>query len=79
MRSKLRMILLDIEGDITKFGKPIGSDAGNGKVTFPSLLGVARCHELVRELTDNAIAALQEFPDHAFLEELANYLVSRDF
>ena len=71
--------LLDIEGDITKFGKPIGSDAENGKVTFPALLGTARCHELVRELTDNAIAALRDFPAHAFLDDLANYLVSRDY
>lgn len=70
--------LLDIEGDVMTFGKPIGSDAENGKVTFPSLLGTARCHALVRELTDNAIAALRDFPDPGFLEELANYLVSRD-
>ncbi len=71
--------LLDIEGDITKFGKPIGSDVENSKVTFPSLLGAARCHELVRELTDHAIAALQSFPDHAFLDDLENYLVTRDY
>ena len=70
--------LLDIEGDITRFGKPIGSDAENSKATFPSLLGVQRCYELVRELTDNAIRAAQLFPDHGFLTDLANYLVSRD-
>ena len=71
--------LLDIEGDITKFGKPIGSDAEKGKATFPVLLGIARCRELVRELTDKAVAAAAAFPDHAFLEELAVYLVSRDY
>lgn len=71
--------LLDIEGDVLKFGKPIGSDAENGKVTFPSLLGSARCHELVRELTDGAIEAVQGFEDHEFLVDLANFLVSRDY
>lgn len=71
--------LLDIEGDITKFGKPIGSDAENSKATFPALLGTEQCHRLVRELTDNAIHAAQVFPDHSFLIDLANYLVFRDY
>ncbi len=71
--------LLDIEGDITRFGKPIGSDADKSKATFPSLLGAERCHALVRELTDDAIRAVQHFPDHAFLADLANFLVSRDY
>lgn len=71
--------LLDIEGDITKFGKPIGSDRENGKVTFPSLLGIEQCRARIRELTDEAIEAVQVFPDHTFLTDLANYLVSRDY
>ncbi len=69
--------LLDIEGDEAVFGKPIGSDAASGKSTFPGLLGADKCRQMIRNLTDDAIAALDAFEDRTFLSELAESLTSR--
>ena len=69
--------LLDIEGDAAVFGKPIGSDAVSGKSTFPGLLGADKCRTMIRNLTDDAIRALEAFDDAGFLAELAESLVSR--
>ncbi|MBQ8144151.1 MAG: geranyl transferase, partial [Butyricicoccus sp.] len=59
------------------FGKPIGSDAASGKSTFPELLGADKCRRMIRNLTDDAIGALDAFTDTDFLAELAESLVSR--
>ncbi len=69
--------ILDIEGDEAALGKPIGSDAENGKSTYPSLLGLERCHALVDELSEQASAALKPFSDTGMLPELAMSLASR--
>lgn len=69
--------LLDIEGDEAVFGKPIGSDAASGKSTFPGLLGADKCRAMIRNLTDDAVSALDAFEDADFLIELAESLVSR--
>lgn len=70
--------ILDIEGDEAVFGKPIGSDAENKKSTFPGLLGLEECHRKVRELTGEAIAAVQSgFSSAEFLVWLAQSLVDR--
>ncbi|MDO4175720.1 MAG: polyprenyl synthetase family protein [Eubacteriales bacterium] len=69
--------ILDIEGDAEIFGKPIGSDAANSKSTYPSLLGLERCHELVHELSQQAVDALAPFSDAGILPELAMSLADR--
>ncbi|MDO5784572.1 MAG: polyprenyl synthetase family protein [Eubacteriales bacterium] len=69
--------ILDIEGDAETFGKPIGSDAENGKSTYPSLLGLKRCHALVHELSEQAANALTPFADAGMLPELARSLADR--
>lgn len=69
--------ILDIEGDAETFGKPIGSDAENGKSTYPSLLGLERCHALVHELSEQAANALTPFDDTGILPELARSLADR--
>lgn len=69
--------ILDIEGDAETFGKPIGSDAENGKSTYPSLLGLERCHALVHELSEQAANALTPFADAGMLPELARSLADR--
>lgn len=70
--------ILDIEGDSKTLGKTIGKDEQSQKSTFPSLLGLPRCHELVREETEFAIYAAKSFSDSGFLIELAESLVSRN-
>lgn len=69
--------ILDIEGDEEIFGKPIGSDEKSGKSTFPGLIGIENCREMVRSLTDEAIFAVKVLPQSSFLVELAESLVGR--
>lgn len=60
-------------------GKPIGSDAAEGKTTFASLLGVDACGRLIREHTGKAVAALRSaYDDCGFLVWLAEELATRE-
>lgn len=68
--------ILDVEGEFQKLGKQVGVD--QKKNTFVRLYGLERCHQMVREQTDVAIAALADFEDPQFLIDLANQLASRD-
>lgn len=74
---QIRDDMLDVEGNAEEFGKPIGSDAANGKQTFASLRGLEECRREVDRLTEEALGALRQFPDGAFLEELARRLAKR--
>jgi geranylgeranyl diphosphate synthase type II len=71
--------ILDEVGDEAEIGKPVGSDAEQGKTTYPSLLGVERSRALARERADAAIERLSPFsgPDADFLRSLASYIVDR--
>jgi geranylgeranyl pyrophosphate synthase len=70
--------LLDIEGDATLLGKPTGADDEHKKATYPAVAGLEYSHQQVRTLHDQAIDALQSFPDGApLLAALADWLVSR--
>ncbi|MGN1014079.1 MAG: polyprenyl synthetase family protein, partial [Butyricicoccus sp.] len=69
--------ILDIEGDETVFGKPIGSDAQNQKNTYPSLLGLDACKKMVRDLSQQAVDALSAFEDTGILIPLAWSLAER--
>lgn len=69
--------ILDIEGDTAQLGKTVGKDAQQNKVTFPGLLGVEACRELVQSLTDQAIAALSAYEHSTFLTTLARQLMTR--
>ena len=51
--------ILDAVGDEAKLGKPIGSDAEQGKTTFVTLYGVEASREQVRACTDQALCKLQ--------------------
>lgn len=50
--------ILDIEGDQEKLGKPIGSDVGNDKSTYPALLGLAGAKKQKTEYISRAKDAL---------------------
>lgn len=70
--------MLDVVSDEQTLGKPIGSDKDNHKSTYVSLLGLDRCREISRELTDKALAALRVFDaDTTALSDLAVSLRDR--
>ncbi len=70
--------ILDVTSTAEELGKPIGSDAENEKNTFMSLLGIDRCREMVAELTEEAIRALDAFDgDTADLKDFAVRLANR--
>ena len=76
---QIRDDMLDVEGDESKLGKPIGSDAANEKVTFVSLKGMEACEKLVNEKTEVAKEVLRStFEDTGFLCWLADKLVKRE-
>ena len=77
---QIRDDILDAVSTREELGKPIGSDAANGKATYVTLLGVAGCEERVRAYTDLAKRALERCAwagETTFLRELADSLAVR--
>ena len=71
--------LLDVEGDEAAAGKALRKDAGRGKATFVSLLGVDGARTRARDLVAEAEAALSPYGDRAdTLAGLARFVVARD-
>lgn len=76
MAFQIRDDMLDVIGDAAELGKAVGVDAE--KNTFVQLYGIARCAQLVNDLTEQAKTALQDnFDNTAFMSELANWLTGR--
>lgn len=71
--------ILDITGDEKLLGKPIGSDAAEGKQTYASLMGIERSRKMASELTDEALGILDSFENSSFLRELTIYLLKRNY
>ena len=69
--------VLDASGDETVLGKPVGSDAAQGKVTFLHFLAPDEAMEYARRLTERAEAAIAPFEHSETLRELARYLLER--
>ncbi|MBO4854609.1 MAG: polyprenyl synthetase family protein [Oscillospiraceae bacterium] len=74
---QLRDDILDVTGDESTFGKPIGSDQASGKVTYVDLKGVEACQKKVENCSVRAKAAVSGWGDHGFLWQLADQMVSR--
>lgn len=70
--------VLDVEGDEEIFGKPIGSDAEQGKTTFLSFMSISEAKAYAAELTEKAKNALSSFKDSEVLCEFADYLLTRN-
>lgn len=56
---QIRDDILDVIGDESDLGKPIGSDAQMHKNTYVSLLGLEKSQQLVDELTESAILSVK--------------------
>ena len=75
---QIRDDMLDVISTESELGKPIGSDAREGKNTFMALYGLERCGAYVHELSEQAAAAVDgAFADSAFLQQLARSLADR--
>lgn len=75
---QVRDDILDVTSTTESLGKPIGSDAKQGKTTFVTLLGLEACQEWVEELSREACACLDGLENTAFLRELARTLIARE-
>ena len=71
--------ILDVTGDEAAIGKPVGSDERNQKSTYVTLTSLDEAKRLAREAVDRAHQALAPLGEKAaFLDELAEYLITRD-
>lgn len=73
---QIRDDMLDVLSTEAELGKPIGSDAEEGKVTFMSLYGEEKCASMVARLTGLAVELAGELGSD-FLAELASRLSDR--
>ena len=70
--------ILDIEGDSAEIGKPVGSDLGLDKSTYPKLLGLEGAKQKAQELYQTALYELDNLPfDTTALRALAEFIVNR--
>lgn len=70
--------ILDITSSTEELGKPVGSDRENQKSTYAVLLGIEKCRELSKELTEKAISSLSVFEnDTKALSDFAVALLNR--
>ena len=74
---QIRDDMLDVMGDESVFGKPIGSDKDEGKVTYVDRLGLDDCGKLIHELTEQAVSAVSDLDQDGFLTALAESLTER--
>lgn len=74
---QIRDDMLDVIGNAGEFGKPIGSDKDEGKVTYMDLLGLDDCGKLIHELTEQAVSAVSDLDREGFLTALAESLTER--
>lgn len=71
--------ILDVTGDAAKTGKAVGKDAGAGKATFVSLLGLEGARARAAVLIDQACAHLSPYGARAdLLKEAARFTITRE-
>ena len=70
--------ILNVEGNQELMGKKTGSDAEQGKITFPGLIGMEASRTRATELVTEAIACLDGFDERATpLRAIAHYIMDR--
>ena len=71
--------ILDIEGEASQIGKPQGSDAAQGKNTFPGLLGMEAAKQELARLHQEALQALATLPYNTdYLTAFTDLMVNRN-
>jgi geranylgeranyl diphosphate synthase type II len=69
--------ILDATATDAELGKRAGKDAGRGKITYPSLLGLNGARDALSEATENALCQLASLPNQNSLAAWAQYLALR--
>ena len=69
--------ILDATASDADLGKRAGKDAGRGKITYPSLLGLEGARKALDEATENALCQLVSLPNQNSLAAWARYLAQR--
>jgi geranylgeranyl diphosphate synthase type II len=70
--------ILNVEGSSQEMGKSVGSDAQQGKITYPAVFGLKRSKEIQRALVDRALESLRFFEERANpLRHIARYIIKR--
>ncbi|MCI5167203.1 MAG: polyprenyl synthetase family protein [Candidatus Electrothrix sp. GM3_4] len=70
--------LLDVTASTEQLGKTAGTDAQQGKATYPAFFGKEKTRALAKEAVDSAQEALSSFDERAEpLRALAQYIFSR--
>ncbi|WP_257310887.1 polyprenyl synthetase family protein [Geothrix fuzhouensis] len=69
--------ILDATATDADLGKRAGKDAGRGKITYPSLLGLDGARKALSEATENALCHLATLPNRTSLAAWARYLAQR--
>jgi len=76
---QIRDDLLDVEGVTEVIGKPVGSDEGLAKATWPGLFGIEESRRRCDELLAAALLELDAFGESAApLRWLSRYIVERE-
>ncbi|NLY10481.1 MAG: polyprenyl synthetase family protein [Firmicutes bacterium] len=71
--------VLDLTGDATRLGKPVGSDTEQGKNTYPSIFGLENAQEMAKECILNCHQAVTSLPKTAsILGDIADFILNRD-
>lgn len=71
--------ILDVTSTTEILGKPVGSDEKNSKLTYVTLHGIEESKEEVKKLSKEALTILSSFENrNEFLEELVNFLITRE-
>ena len=69
--------ILDATSTSEQMGKRVGKDEGRGKITYPSLLGLAGARAALMEATENALCLLLPLPVPGPLSAWARFLAER--
>jgi geranylgeranyl diphosphate synthase type II len=69
--------ILDATATEADLGKRAGKDAGRGKITYPSFLGLDGARRALEEATETALCRLASLPNRTSLEAWARYLAQR--
>ncbi|NSL50392.1 polyprenyl synthetase family protein [Calidifontibacillus erzurumensis] len=71
--------ILDVEGNVEQIGKPVGSDEGKAKSTYPKLLSLEGAKKMCNEQLELAKYWLdQANVEKELLLEIADFIVKRD-